>query len=302
MATYTLMTDKNLIRQELFLDGAFKSLILNPVNPIDQRLISRVRSLVGEIGDQYPQLMVGYDGTKAFPSDPGGSRVPVSYGHLLLSKVLSDNPNATSAKHLVDLGCGTGLVGNHAAKNFEGLKDGKVTFADMSPSALNAALQAYMINNQLSGDDVKITDNVFGFDLSKKLENGEQTIDFRLGNALQTLSGIQADVAVSAPLYLPGLIEVFPQAYHVFGTVAKMIGADLYVAHSSMADGKLEEAAHSLNLNLTDLESRTMPLTFDFCRMPEGKIQQLESLGMKITGDSDSREYTHDMKVSKLYN
>ena len=128
MATYIFMTNKDLSEQALVVNkSGTLSLEKGTTQAMDPRLLQKAQAHIQATKSPPRRVFVGYDGTIASHQDPRGANTPVSFGHILLAKILSETSDARQASHLVDLGCGTGLVGNHAAKNFEGTQGGKAS-------------------------------------------------------------------------------------------------------------------------------------------------------------------------------
>ncbi len=297
MDFYKIITNKGLDSQDLVDGDTVVSSVKAPVSSIESDLIDELRKKT-----MRKPLAVGYDNTISFLPGPGDRFPAVSMGHFLLADTLSDEDSVRKARSLVDLGCGSGFLGNYAAKNFEGVQDGRVIFGDLFPESINAALNAYLENNGLEIADMLIKQKGDLFSLRGK---GNQVVEFRVGDVSKTMYGNNVEVAVASPIYVPGICEVFPQAFALFGAVSKHIRADFYVAHSSLADKVVEQAADQTGASLVDINSREFPLdlsTTDSRRkgVDEETLEKLTPLGLIIKGSGDNVQYGHLLKVSRM--
>lgn len=297
MDAYKIITSKGLEKQSFFDGNKIISSVEKPSSSVEKDLIEK---LVKQT-DTKP-VVVGYDNTICFLPWEEDRFPTVSMGHFFLADTLSNENSVRKKTSLVDLGCGCGFSGNYMAKNFEGLQNGKVIFGDLFPESINAALNAYLTNNDLNADEIQIRKNENVVSLNCR---GDQTIEFRLGNVSITMYGEKIDVAVASPIYIPEICEVFPQAFELFGEVSKHIGADFYVAHSSLADKVVEYAAKKTGADLTDINSRrfALDLTTTDSRMVglcEENIEKLLPLGLIVKGSGENAQYLHELRVSKM--
>ncbi len=297
MDAYKIITNKGLNGQSLVDGGRILSTVERPACSVEPELVDQLRK-----GSTRKPVVVGYDNTSVFLPGEHDRFPNVSMSHFFLADTLADNAVVRKSKTLVDLGCGAGFSGNYAAKNFEGLQDGKVIFGDLFPESINAALNAYLANNELNPNEMQITQK--GNALRVK-GRGNQLVEFRVGDVSQTMYGAGADVSVASPIYIPEICEVFPQAFELFGAVSKHVGADLYVAHSSLSDKVVEEAAKQTGTRLIDVNSRGFPLdlsTTDSRRtgFNEETVEKLRPLGLIVEGSRDNVRYGHQLRVSKM--
>lgn len=308
---YTLLTTKD-FKKQILVDGTEVIAELN--NPVTSLEDDVFRSAKTELSQK--PLVIGYDNTIVLL--PGeNERFPVvSMTHYFLADVLSRDKKITSEGNLskgkvfADLGCGAGFLGNYISKNFPSIMPhGKIVFADLFNESINAAAVAYGINHNFSLNESVIVPTQYGVQL---LGVHGETLDFRIGDVRNTMADVQADVAVACPIYIPEVCEVFPQAYEVFGNVAKNAGADFYFAHSSLADKVVEVAAAKTGAKLTEINSRKFPFiiqTVDSSRantdIRDATLEKLTSLGLMLNEDKNvvlTRENFayHYLRVSKF--
>lgn len=295
--TYTVMTDADLSGQKLYKSGdnTIGRVVAEMGRPVD------TLDLAGKIDEPGPVLL-GYDDVVVTGRTDGNFPV-VTIPHYVLAKALKEQGVAPDVH--ADLGCGSGFLGNYAAKK---LGARHVKFGDLNPGALNEALSAYLINNRMGLEEARA--NLEAMPNGMRLQDGGRTIDLLAGDVRGTMQG--ADTMTACPLYVPGVCEVFPQAYSVFGMTAKQNGAPLYVAHSNLASPVVEDAASKLQMSLTDIARVEHPLTefrTDSRRAPihrEGLnpevVEKLRTLGLRVKDDGEfsPRAYFHDIIVSKM--
>ena len=181
MEAYKLITSKGLTRQDLVDGNRRISSVEKPVSSIESDLVEELKremNIVIKLSKQPVKkpVVVGYDNTIALLPGQYDRFPTVSMGHFFLADTLSNESCVRKAKSLVDLGCGCGFSGNYAAKNFEGLKNGRVIFGDLFPESINAALNAYLLNNGLSRDNVDISKTEHG--LLMVNDQNDQLVEF----------------------------------------------------------------------------------------------------------------------------
>jgi hypothetical protein len=299
MDTYEIITHRGLTKQSLIDGENTVCSVDNPVTSTESKLVQRLRKQA-----ERKLVLVGYDNTCVFLPGPQ-DRFPVpSLGHFFLADTLQDQDQVRRAQSFADLGCGAGFLGNYIAKNFEGAREGRIIFGDLFSESINAALNAYMFNNEPWKDDLQISREGHSVSVSGR---GSQTIEFRVGDVNQTMHGDSANVAVACPIYIPGVCEVFPQAFALFGAVAKHMGADLYVAHSSLADKVVEAAAEQTGAKITKIRSQEFPLiasTVDTGKNgnpleDEETLRKLKGLGL-IIEEGSNHPHKHMLRVTKF--
>lgn len=306
MDAYKIITQKGLKTQDLVDDDRVISSVEEPVSSIESDLVAQLREQPAR-----KPVVVGYDNTVAFLPGQHDRFPTVSMGHFFLADTLNNldnvrNSGSTKGRRFVDLGCGAGFLGNYIANNFPSIMPhGRVSFCDLFPESMNAALSGYLFNQNISHEEFEKRIKVkTAHGLAFSGNHGE-SIDFRIGDANQTMYGDNADVSVASPIYIPEICEVFPKAFALFGAVSKHVGADLYVAHSSLSDKVVEEAARQTGAKLTDINSREFALdlsTTDSRRNEFGEetVEKLLPLGLIVQGTGDNVQYGHQLRVSKM--
>lgn len=284
---YYVMTERGLTAQVLVDDGdEVIDRVENPISSVDPRmtqiLSERETGICG----------IGFDNTISLIPQ---SLPMATLGHLLLADTLADMKEVRQAESLVDLGCGCGLIGNYAAKNFEGLKEGKVVFADLSQEALDLSWRGYKGNNEIENYEVIVQTSD---DVTRMRIRDRQEIELRPGNVLDTMNGMHADIALAAPFYIPAIAPSFPQAFCIFALSARKMGADFYVVHSSLADNQVVDAARETNGKLDEVVSREYPLLIS--DLPLEIENHLTTLGLRVRRVGDNVIYQHDLKVSRM--
>ncbi len=295
--SYRIITKKGLEKQYLIDGKEVISSVEEPVSSIEPSIVEVLRRQTIN-----KPVLVGYDNTITLLSGINDRFPNVSMTHFFLADTLSGNKDVRKARSLADLGCGAGFSGNYAAKNFEGLQEGRIIFGDLFPESITAALNAYLINNELDPRQLEIRQDEKSISVRG---NEDQTIEFRVGDVMRTMYGETVEVAVASPIYIPEICEVFPQAFELFGRVSKSIGADFYVAHSSLADKVVEEAALQTGARLIDIRSGSFQLDLSVTdwrrnQLDEESIERLLTKGLVIEGSGKNIQYRHELRVSKM--
>ena len=279
MSYNKIITSEDFSTQKLYVGDKNKGFIANPIKSIYPEFFEGL--------DREKQLLIGYGNTVVLPYD----NPLVSFGHFLLAKTLSElNIDSKEGKKIVDLGTGSGFMGNYLSKNFNSLTNGELVFTDLSTESANAVIGAYLINHNLdiSELDLKQTENQVEF-----IGNNNTLIKIILVDVNETLKDHRADLSVASPVFIPGVQEVFPQAYSVFGKVAKKMSSEFYFSSSSMADNVILEASKNIGGKLEELVSLEMPIevTRDYRH-----LDYMKNLGLRET----EKGFVHDLKVSKI--
>lgn len=279
-------------------DGGESTEIQHPCHSFDPQL----ESLLAKRGQE--PAFFEYAGVKVLKRRSTGFP-NATFNHFAIARALTDH--SVTPRRFIDLGCGVGFLGNYASVHF---RPEEIVFADLNPDALNHGLLGYEANHGVDLDACPRTPHSFGF----KIKTLRHTLDARLGNAAHTLRGYEADVAVAAPMYIPGVCEVFPQAYALFAGIAKQLGTHLFIGHSCLATHMVESAARSCGMRMDTRYERLLPLRLDYADdAPLSQVQRdsgilfpeveesLSSLGLDInTSNNGLPRYYHRVFVSEL--
>lgn len=274
--------------------------ISRPLRPLDKRFDDVVL-------DPRVKPVLEYDGVKVLHRSENGFP-NATFSHYVVGKALREQ--GVQPERIVDLGSGVGFIGNYAAKK---LGTPEVIFSDLNGNALIQSLEAWLMNQELKPHDVSIRGNNSVMEFSSGDGRSAATILGESQKAIPPL-GLKADVATCAPMFVPGVCEVFPQAYEFFAGVAKQMGADLYVGHSNLAGSVVATAARRAGLRREEIFTQRVPLQFEYT---DGRIhtaiqKDTESLfrdvetylkgeGLEVNEhDSDRPRYCHNIVVSKL--
>ena len=122
-------------------------------------------------------------------------------------------------------------------------------------------------------------------------------------------------MAVSCPIFIPGICEVFPQAYELFASIVanspsktdsfeRLKPAQLYFGHSSLSSHMVKNAAQKTNGTLEEIAKLKVPLNINITdsttsehKVPIGKfIESLKPYGLEV----NNQEYFHDLVVSRI--
>ncbi len=183
-----------------------------------------------------------------------------TFNHYTLAKFLNENKsqfNQNAHASFADLGSGVSYMGNFASMH---LPFKEIIFADLNPYAIDQAVFSYHSNHRiLLTDKLLIPHEYYGV-----IDSGKHRLDFRIGDAQKTLANRSIDTAVACPMFIPYFCEVFPQAYELFARTAKRSGADLFVAHSSLAKPWVERAANLSGMNLDVVFEQTNRLFVEY--------------------------------------
>jgi hypothetical protein len=284
MNIIAVITSRDLEIQTLVGIGPEKE-VKNPNGGVDSKILERILNS----GYDKP-FQIEFDDVKVF------SRMSDAYpnptlNHFVLARYLRDQ--GVRSRKVIDLGCGVGFLGNYGAVH---LDPEVIVFSDLNPAALNQSANSYQLNNKIGLKSAEIINHKYGV----QLKTGAQSLDLRLGNSGETLNEYDAQGCVSlcAPMYLPGICEVFPQAFQLFGLVAKNTGSTLYIGHSNLASDLVERAAISNGLHLNSKEEKKVPFSIEYTdlrnrRLCEGLVQKGLEIGV------DGKVY-HKLMVSQM--
>jgi hypothetical protein len=99
-------------------------------------------------------------------------------------------------------------------------------------------------------------------------------------------------------MYLPGICEVFPQAFSLFAQVAKNTGARLYLGHSNLASDLVELAATKSGLHLQSKNEQKVPFMIEYTdTRTQLTTDDLVEKGLELT--PEGKAY-HTLMVSEL--
>lgn len=283
MSLITVVTDQDLEKQRIRgLD--LEKEIKNPRDGVDPRLLEFLAN------HGQTQYLIEFDGVKVLSRQSAGYPNP-SLPHFSLANYLKRNK--VESKKVIDLGCGVGFLGNYGAVH---LNPEVVVFSDLNPQALQQSATSYQLNKGVNLQASQQKQHNYGVEI----KTDKQTLDLRLGNSAQTLQHYDAEGCVSlcSPMYLPGICEVFPQAFSLFASVAKNTGSKLYIGHSNLASDLVEAAAQENGLHLNAKEENRVPFLIEYT---DGRnkltCDSLVSKGLEI--DNDGVPY-HKLMVSEL--
>jgi hypothetical protein len=283
MAEIIVVTSEDLKKQRIS-GFDFEKEITNPRDSIDPDLLFMLEKAEGPFLIEYGGVKVLSRQSEFYPNP--------TFNHFALANHLK-NSRVTSKK-IIDLGCGVGFLGNYGAVN---LNPETVIFSDLNPDALNQSLYSYTLNNSFDESAVKQQPHKYG----ARFDFGKHTIDLRVGNSAETLINYDAEGCVSlcAPMYIPGICEVFPQAFSFFASVAKNTGSRLFIGHSNLTSKLVENAAEANNLNLRSREENRVPFMVEYVDSRKDLIQE-ELISKGLEFDKFGKAY-HRLMVSELY-
>jgi hypothetical protein len=281
MENLVIVTTEDLITQNLVSGKDILAQIKNPTDSADIRLL--------ELAKERPYLME-FDSVHVLSRQSRLYPNP-TLNHYALARYL--RKSNVSAHKAIDLGCGVGFLGNYAAVH---LGAREIVFSDLHSEALNQSLMAFQINQ----------DSDLSSFLHTPLRNGARfsspscSVEARLGPSQDTMHGYDGEdgIALSAPMYLPGICEIFPQAFDVFAYTAKNIGARLYIGHSSLAKDLVESAADRFSMSLNARNEQTVPFIAEYADNGSNRasLDELVKKGLVVKG----KELYHDLMVSEL--
>jgi SAM-dependent methyltransferase len=188
--------------------------------------------------------------------------------HLTLADFVK---NKSLKPTIVDAGCGTGFLGNYAAKH---LHPQKIIFADMNPYAIKQSIEAVHLNNGLA----KLIDA----NPDRVVYKSDKEYEGRLGNILTSVDDVTEATFLSAPYFLPGIVEAFPQAFAIYSAAAVKNGNEIYFGHSDLSMPLLEDAASKAGANLQSNSIRTIPLSPEFYSEHLGRPEIEEGTAHKL--------------------
>lgn len=290
MSDIVVVTSQDLASQAVrahALENIVEEVVNNPTDAIDPRILALMREM------QAPSYKIEYENVQVLSRQDPAYPNP-TLNHFALGRFLGRTQ--PDAKKFIDLGCGTGFLGNYAGKH---LDCEEIIFADMNPNAINQSLFSYGDNNGVDLQNCPIE----RYDFGVKIKVGkDKTVDGRIGDVNQTMYGFDAEgcIAACAPMYIPDVCEVWPQAFITFGAVAQHIGADLYVGHSNLSNHMLEDAAGKLGMKLECRNEAEVPFVAEYADFHRRGIveESLTAKGLRV--DREGKAY-HKLMVSKLY-
>lgn len=203
-----------------------------------------------------------YDGVKIQPRFNRGYPNP-TINHLNFARYIKNNPDLVDGRKIIDMGCGSGFLGTYTKNK---TNPSSIVFADMNIEALQHSLLSYASNNLAKGLELLLSshEKISGGD-HFIFNNGE--VEVISGNVINTFTECHLDentTAFCAPMYLPGICEVFPQVYQIFAKATSELGIPLVIGHYSAASSVIEEVADSLGLHLRDLDKTTVPFHIEY--------------------------------------
>lgn len=249
-------------------------------------------------------LVLRFDGVSVLERGNFKGFPNVTLSHYAVSKFLKDQ--WVRPESFVDFGSGVGFNGNYASV-YLGAKE--IYFADLFPQAMQHALIAYQLNHGIDPNVGKVKRHDFG----ARVDTGMHVLDLRVGDARQTMAGEKVECAVAAPMYVPGVCEVFPQAFQIFEGLAKQMGAPLYIGHSNLALPEVFAASKLSGRKMEAWEIARVPLRLEYSDGSTTSVYQKESgrivsdvetklvgRGLEIGGDSSRPDYFHKLVVSRF--
>lgn len=284
MVPVNVTTSLDFARQNLTNGGLAKE-VENPVEGVDPSIQEVI--VVNGISD----FFINFDGVKVLSRQSPTYPNP-TLNHFVLSLYLKES--GARAKKFMDLGCGVGFMGNYAGVH---LGPEEIMFADLDQNAVGQSIHSYGFNQNIENVSVLPQEP---HNVGVIIKAPKHTLDARVGDAAQSTDGYDAEggIAVAAPMYIPGICEVFPQAFQLFAFVAKNTGANLYVAHTNLASDLVEDAANRMKLEREVMMERELPFVAEYSNMAvkPGLVDHLRAKGLEIKGN----EAFHKIVVSKL--
>ena len=289
----TVVTNYDLARQGLSLDGSLRE-VTDPCHSLDPRLAR-------ELNRKGLAPAFQYDGVKTV--NRRSPRYPnVTMNHFAVGRVLRESQ--AMPKRFFDLGCGVGFNGNYAAAV---LGTQEIVFADLNLEAINDSVASYGLNHP-EIDLVSKISAIHRHKFGGVVHTGKHSLDLRVGDAIQTLSGMGGDYASISPMFVPGICEIFPQAYNLFAGIAKGLGARLFVGHSALALQWVEDAATTHKMDLIPRFEKRIPLRLDYSDsgatlngvLPPALEDNLRPLGLELSEEPNGPRYYHKLMVTEL--
>jgi len=250
-------------------------------------------------------LVLKYDGVSVLERGSFTGFPNVTLSHYAVGRFLKNND--IRPESIVDFGSGVGFLGNYASVH---LGSKEIFFADLYPEAMQHAMAAYQLNHGIDPAQSQGEQHQFG----ARVDTGMHELDFRVGDARMTMANKAPDAAVMAPMFVPGVCEVFPQAYQMFEGIANESGTPLFIGHSNLALPQVDVAAALTGRKVDTHEIKTVPLRLEYSDgTPNSSLQRdsktltpeveehLTTLGLEVREDSGSREYFHKLMVSHIH-
>ncbi|MBD3252193.1 methyltransferase [Candidatus Pacearchaeota archaeon] len=289
------------LSRQIFGNGDIIDEVQNPTTSVDPRLEESLRDdNYFIVFDDVPVLASQkVQGDKyAFPNP--------TLNHLFLARTLKEQ--GIQAQEVIDLGCGTGFLGCYSARH---LGPRKITFADIHPLAIAQAVFSYNLGSEQSIEDIpglrKIAVNLIAAINSGKrkslddiLVRRDQDIDFVLGPAPLSFEGYEPGddtVVLSAPMFIPGVCDVFPKAYIFFAETAADLGKPIYFGHSNLSTPLVRDAAQRKGMQYEQLNQERGPLITEYTgvgtQLSRGEL-------LRLGAEEKEGNLYHELTVSRL--
>lgn len=279
-----VITTKDLSEQYFYRDGEIIGFTTKPINSFEEIFM--------ELLSTQNRLTIGYDNVDVVCPSTQNKFSICSLEEFLLMKHLSENLPEGEKQTFVDIGCGSGFMGNYFGKNFKQAKGGEVVFADIQDEATQVSLSAYIYNNPPEDGELTVS-KISPIELMLCDMKGVNVRSIT-GNVLETLKDRKADIAVAAPSYIPHLAVGYDGAYQDFIQAAKMLGATLYIVHSNLTDNILMDVKKEAGGKIEEVESKEFELFLDFS--DNEILREVRQLGLKVYDE----RYFHRLKVSQI--
>ncbi len=284
MITHFVETSKNLKKQ--FLAGLEEKAIEidEPESGVDRRLNEEINRRNIE------NYVIIYDETVVLPRTQDTIPNPTLM-HFTLAKYLKNE--VKKAEKFLDLGCGTGFLGNYASKH---LNPKELTFSDIALESLKLAIEAYKMNTGNNLNDAEIREKGHMVEIKSK----EKIINLARGDMLTTLENYDGDKGIStiAPAYIPEICENFPDIYSLAALTAKQTNMTLYIAHSNMADNLIEWASKDSKLKREIIHEQKAPIDTTYV---DGRNTINTDKLIEKGAEMQNNKYYHKIIISKLH-
>lgn len=293
MAQQIITTTEDFRTQEY--SNSVNQTVAEPEHTIDPSL--------SDLFDRSKPLILRYAGVSVLARQFNGFP-DATLSHYAVSKFLREK--GIRPKSFIDFGSGVGFNGNYASVH---LGAEEIFFSDLYPQAMQHALAAYQLNHGIDPATSQVQRHSFG----ARVNTGMHTLDLRVGDARQTMSGIRADCATAAPMFIPGVCEVWPQAFETFEGLASSTGTPLYIGHSNLSLPQIRMAQNISGRKLETHEVALVPLRLEYSDdsktsrtqkeshtlVPEVELR-LRGLGLEIRNEPGKPRYYHKLMVSEL--